>query len=55
MSENAIKIEEAEQIDNGVLITFSDGRTALYSAPFLYSNISAAEEIWNEDDDALEA
>ncbi|SFS06101.1 hypothetical protein SAMN05421771_1166 [Granulicella pectinivorans] len=38
-------ITETECIDNGVLVTFDNGVTALFSAPFLFAHLSEAIEV----------
>ena len=37
------KVVTAEKLDNGVIVAFADGRTALYPAVLLYSAIELAE------------
>jgi hypothetical protein len=39
------RLEDAERIDNGVLITFDNGKAGLYSASVLYAILSQAEEV----------
>jgi hypothetical protein len=43
-------IVATEWFDQGILITFDDGTTALYSVNFLHEYRSAAEEVWDEND-----
>jgi len=38
-------IIEAECIDDGVLVTFDDGITALFTASFMSAQLSAAVEV----------
>ena len=38
-------ITETECIDQGVLLTFNTGITALFSAPFLFAHLSEADEV----------
>ncbi len=39
------RITNAEKLENSILITFDDGRCALYSALLLHDKISEAREI----------
>jgi hypothetical protein len=44
-TESTIRIVEADRMDGGVLITFDDGKCALYSASVLYATFSQAKEV----------
>jgi hypothetical protein len=46
-------IAEAERIDGGVLITFVDGKSALYSAALLQAMFSQADEVVAQPDDEI--
>jgi hypothetical protein len=39
------RILQAEQIDHSVMITFDDGRAALFPAVYLYAHIHEVEEV----------
>jgi len=39
------RIVEADRLNSGVVITFDDGRCALYSASLLYANLDAAQDL----------
>jgi hypothetical protein len=44
-----LQITETECIDDGVLVTFNDGITALFSATFMSAHLREAAEIdWLE-------
>ena len=38
MQEEEIRILRFEKVDNGLLVTFTDGASALFHAEFLYAN-----------------
>jgi hypothetical protein len=38
-------IIETECIDNGVLVTFDEGTSALFSAPYLFDHLDDADEV----------
>ncbi|AXC16075.1 hypothetical protein ACPOL_6867 (plasmid) [Acidisarcina polymorpha] len=44
---------EAQRLDGGVIVTFDDGRCAVYSAILLYATLPQAQEVlecdWKED------
>jgi len=42
---NKVTLESADMQDNGVIITFSDGKFAFYSAALLHSIFAHAEEL----------
>lgn len=44
-SEPGRHVVAAERIDDGVIITFDDGRCAVYSAALLYSFVGSAETV----------
>ena len=43
------RIIDSDRIDDGVLISFSDGRSVFYSADLLYSMIELAEDFGTEE------
>jgi len=45
------RVAFAERLDGGVVVTFEDGRTALYSAALLHDFLSQAQEILDEPED----
>ena len=47
------RITHAERLKTGVIITFEDGKCALYSAALLHSVLSQAEELMDSDEDAF--
>jgi len=49
------RVRCAELVRDGMIITFTDGRSALFSADFLYESLSEAQEISLEEDDDSEA
>jgi hypothetical protein len=38
------RVVEAERMDNGVIITFDDGKYAIYPASLLYATFAKAEQ-----------
>jgi MinD-like ATPase involved in chromosome partitioning or flagellar assembly len=51
--ENDMRIVEATLSGNGVVIVFSDERTAFYSAALLYELIARAREIAPVEDEGI--
>jgi hypothetical protein len=45
------RVRSAEVFRNGILVTFADGKCALFPADFLYSSLPEAEELSDSDDD----
>jgi hypothetical protein len=48
------RILHAERCREGVIVTFADGRTALYSSNLLYSIISNAQEVLDVEEEEEE-
>lgn len=46
-------IESADVYDNGVIVTFADGKFAFYSAALLWSIFARAEELHGTVEDAV--
>lgn len=46
------RILTAERLTGGVVIQFSDGKCALYSASLLYDTLPKAEELYEEPSDS---
>ena len=47
-----VVLESADMCDNGAIVTFADGKSALYSAALLRSLFDQAEELQGTADDA---
>jgi hypothetical protein len=45
------RVCSAELFRNGIIITFADGKSALFSADFLYASLPQAQELIDQDDD----
>ena len=45
------RVEFAELLHGGVVITFSDGKSALFSADLLYASLPKAQELPEDDDE----
>jgi hypothetical protein len=43
------RIIDSDRLDDGLLVFFSDGKSAFYSADLLYSMIELAEEVGAEE------
>jgi hypothetical protein len=41
----------AERIGNGIIVTFNDGKCAVYSAVLLYTAFSQAEQVTESEDE----
>ena len=45
------RIAHAERLNGGVVVTFDDGRSVLYSAALLLSCLSEAKELFDESEE----
>jgi hypothetical protein len=45
------RIVYAERLNDGVIITFDDGKCAVYSASLLYANFPQAQEVIETEED----
>ena len=45
------RILSTEKYENAVLVTFEDGRCALYSASLLHATLPQAEQLWDDEKD----
>jgi hypothetical protein len=45
------QVRFVEQVREGVIITFSDGKCALFSADLLYASLSQAQELHDNDEE----
>ena len=52
-SDSSPRVIDAKRFRNGVIVTFEDGRAALYSAALLYSRLPEAEEVVDSDDEGV--
>jgi hypothetical protein len=41
----APRIVSSDRLDDGILVSFDDGKSAVFSAALLYANLSQAEEV----------
>jgi len=48
------RVRSAELLREGIAITFSDGKAALFSAELLYSLLDQAHELTVDDDDEVD-
>jgi hypothetical protein len=44
-------VRSAELFRNGIIITFADGKCALFSADLLYAALSQAQELTDQEED----
>ena len=49
-TKEGVQVVSAEQLDGGVVVSFTDGRSILYSTQLLLSIISQARELLDDDD-----
>jgi hypothetical protein len=45
------RVISCDRMDNGVVVSFGDGKTALYSADFLYSTLPQARTMPSDSED----
>jgi hypothetical protein len=45
MAESSHRVCAAEVFRNGIIVTFADGKSALFPADLLYSSLSQAQEL----------
>jgi hypothetical protein len=46
-----LRILSADRMESGLLITFNDGRSAIYSTSFLYAAFGQAEDVSSQPED----
>lgn len=47
------RVRFVELFKNGIVVTFADGKSALFSADFLYASLSEAQELTEDDEEEL--
>jgi hypothetical protein len=50
---SSCRVRFAELLRDGVVITFTDGKSALFSADFLHASLPQAQELSENDEDEL--
>jgi hypothetical protein len=50
-SNSKLRVIDADQVAGGVIVTFGDGRIAIFPADLLYSLISSAREVFDTEEE----